>query len=191
MVRALKPACYDIGVGKVPTGLSKIFALAAVIAALSAASAGAAPVTKQNGRDPAFSRFTPICAMAAFLNYGYCNGDAQTFANVSGRINAVQAKPGRWNLELTFAHLRPGVAYTLWGNQTGATPVPGVVFGFFAIGTSLADAGGTATFDYQTTNPSNLGFDLNTTDPNYTVVTSWWSSQWLRILNSSGLLYVP
>jgi len=49
----------------------------------------------------------------------------------------------------------------------------------------------TATFDYQTTNPSNLGFDLNTTDPNYTVVTSWWSSQWLRILNSSGLLYVP
>jgi len=118
-------------------------------------------------------------------------GFRKVHPDIKLRINAVQAKPGRWNLELTFAHLRPGVAYTLWGNQTGATPVPGVVFGFFAIGTSLADAGGTATFDYQTTNPSNLGFDLNTTDPNYTVVTSWWSSQWLRILNSSGLLYVP
>ena len=60
---------------------------------------GAAPLTKQNGRDPAFSSFTPICAMAAFLNYGDCNGDAAMFANVSGRINAVQPKPGRWNLE--------------------------------------------------------------------------------------------
>ena len=63
--------------------------------------------------------------------------------------------------------------------------------GFFAIGTSVADAGGTATFAYQTTNPTNLGFDLNTTDPNYTVVTSWWSSQWLQVLSSSGTLYVP
>jgi hypothetical protein len=182
---------YDMRMTKVPTGVSKALALAAVIAALSAASAGAAPLTKQNGRDPAFSSFTPICAMAAFLNYGYCNGDAGMFAKVGGRIDAVQPKPGRWNLELTFAHLRPGVLYTLWGNQTAATPVPGTVLGFFAIGTSLADAAGTATFEYQTTNPSNLGFDLNTTDPNYTVVTSWWSSQWLRILNSSGALYVP
>src|SRR4029079_15017062 len=114
----------------------------------------------------------PIARRAHFAISGYCNGDAETFANVSGRINAVQAKPGRWNLELTFAHLRPGVAYTLWGNQTGATPVPGVVFGFFAIGTSLADAGGTATFDYQTTNPSNLGFDLNTTHPTSTAAPS-------------------
>jgi len=51
--------------------------------------------------------------------------------------------------------------------------------GFFAIGASDADAKGTAKFAYQTTNPTNLGFDLNTTDSNYTVVTSWWSSQWL------------
>ena len=51
--------------------------------------------------------------------------------------------------------------------------------GFFAIGASDADAKGTAKFAYQMTNPTNLGFDLNTTDPNYTVVTSWWSSQWL------------
>jgi hypothetical protein len=176
---------------KIPTGLIKIVALAALIAGLSAASAGAAPLTKQNGRNPAFSSFTSICTMAPFLNYGYCNGNAGMFDKVGGRIDAVQPKPGRWNLGLTFTHLRPGAAYTLWGNQTGATPVPGVVFGFFAVGTSLADAAGTAEFEYQTTNPSSLGFDLNTTDPNYTVVTSWWSSQWLRILNSSGSLYVP
>ena len=113
------------------------------------------------------------------------------FANVGGRIDAVQPKAGSWNLGLTFTHLQPGIRYTLWGNQTGATPVPGAVFGFFAIGTSLADATGTARFEYQTKDPSNLGFDLNTTDPNYTVVTSWWSSQWLQILNSSGALYTP
>jgi hypothetical protein len=178
-------------VKKVSTGLIKVLALAAVIAALSAASAGAAPLTKQNGLNAVFSSFTPICRMPVFLNYGYCNGDSRMFAEVAGRIDAVQPKPGAWNLGLTFAHLRPGVAYTLWGNQTGATPVPGTAFGFFVIGTTLADGAGTAKFEYQTKNPSNLGFDLNTTDPNYTVATSWWSSQWLQILNSSGSLFVP
>jgi hypothetical protein len=176
---------------KASKGLSKILAVGIAIAAASAATAGAAPLTKQNGKTPLFSSFTPICAMPAYLNYGYCNGDANTFSDIGGRINAVQPKPGRWNLELTFTHLRPGVSYTLWGNTSGVTPVPGAFMGgFFAIGASVADAGGTAKFDYQTTNPTNLGFDLNTTAPNFTVATSWWSSQWLQILNSSGTLYV-
>ena len=46
-------------------------------------------------------------------------------------------------------------------------------------------------FDYQTTSPTNLGFDLNTTGDNVTIVTSWWSSQWLQILDSTGTLFVP
>ena len=177
---------------KVSKGLSKVLAVGLAIAALSAATAGAAPLTKQNGKTPVLSSFTPICAMPAYLNYGYCNGNANTFSDIGGRINAVQPKSGVWSLDLTFTHLRPGLSYTLWGNQSGHTPVPGTFMdGFFAIGTSVADAGGTATFAYQTTNPTNLGFDLNTTDPNYTVVTSWWSSQWLQVLSSSGTLYVP
>jgi hypothetical protein len=174
------------------SGLSKVLVLAAIVAAVSAAGAGAAPQTKQNGRTPAFASFTPICAIPAYLGYGYCNGNSTTFGDVRGVIDAVQAKPGRWNLELTFSRLRPGVSYTLWGNQSGIAPVLGTFNdGFFAVGKSLADASGTAKFAYQTTNPTHLGFDLNTTDPNYTVVTSWWSSQWLEILNAAGALYVP
>ena len=178
---------------KLSTGFSKALVLAAVLAAVTAASAAAGgPVTKQNGNNALFTSFTPICSMAGFLNYGYCNGNAGLFADVGGRIDAVQPKPGTWNLDLTFTHLRPAVSYTLWGNQSGAAPIPGqAFFGWFAVGTTLADATGTAKFKYVTTNPTNLGFDLNTTDPNYTVVTSWWSSQWLQILNSSGTLYVP
>lgn len=171
--------------------MSKVLALALAVAAISAATAGAAPLTKQNGKTPVLSSFTPICAMPAYINYGYCGGNAKTFSGVGGRVDAVQPKPGSWNLELTFSRLRPGVSYTLWGNQSGVAPIPGTFMGgFFAIGTSLADASGTAKFSYRTTNPTNLGFDLNTTDPNYTVVTSWWSSQWLQILDSSGMLYV-
>lgn len=49
----------------------------------------------------------------------------------------------------------------------------------------------TAKFDYETTSPTNLGFDLNTTGDNVTIVTSWWSSQWLQILDSTGTLFVP
>ena len=172
--------------------ISKILAVGIAIAAASSATASAAPLTKQNGKTPVLSSFTPICAMPAYLNYGYCNGNANTFSDVGGRINAVQPKPSVWNLDLTFTHLRPGVSYTLWGNRSSLTPVPGTFMGgFFAIGNSVADVGGTTKFSYQTNNPTNLGFDLNTTDPNYTVVTSWWSSEWLQILNSSGALYVP
>lgn len=63
--------------------------------------------------------------------------------------------------------------------------------GFSVAGTSIADAAGTAKFDYETTSTTNLGFDLNTTGDNVTVVTSWWSSQWLQILDSTGTLFVP
>jgi hypothetical protein len=50
-------------------------------------------------------------------------------------------------------------------------------------------------FDYQTTNPTNLGFDLNVlSNPNdvngITLVTSYWSNQWLQV-KTGGLLYVP
>jgi opacity protein-like surface antigen len=171
--------------------MKKTLLLALLFVAFSAAGASAAPVTKQNGRNAVFSSFTPICSMPAFVNYGYCNGNAGTFADVAGRIDAVQAKAGRWNLSLTFTHLSPGVSYTLWGNRSGATPTPGSVSGFFVAGTSIADAAGTANFDYQTTSPTNLGFDLNTTGDNVTIVTSWWSSQWLHIFDSTGTLFVP
>jgi hypothetical protein len=170
--------------------MKKTLVFALLILVFSAAGASAAPVTKQNGRNAVFSNFTPICSMPGYIDYGYCNGNANTFADVAGIIEAVQPKIGRWNLTLTFTHLRPGVSYRLWGNQTGVPPAP-FSPGFFVIGTSIADASGKAKFDYETTNPTNLGFDLNTTDPNYTVVTSWWSVQWLHILDPIGNLYVP
>jgi len=57
--------------------------------------------------------------------------------------------------------------------------------------TSIADAAGTAKFTYETTSPTNLGFDLNKTGDNVTIVTSWWSSQGLQILDHNGNLFVP
>jgi hypothetical protein len=171
--------------------MKKTLAFALLLFVFSAAGASAAPVTKQNGRNAVFSSFTPICSMPPFLNYGYCNGDAKAFADVAGRIEAVQPKIGRWNLDLTFTHLSPGVSYTLWGNRTGATPNPGSASGFFVADTAIADTAGTAKFTYETTSPTNLGFDLNTTGDNVTIVTSWWSSQWLQILDRNGNLFVP
>ena len=171
--------------------MKKTVVLVLFLVAFSAAGATAAPVTKQNGRTSVFSSFTPICAMPAYLNYGYCNGNASTFANVAGRIEAVQPKVGRWNLDLTFTHLSPGVSYTLWGNRSGETPTPGSISGFFVADRSIADTAGTAKFTYETTSPINLGFDLNTTGDNVTIVTSWWSSQWLQILDHNGNLFVP
>ena len=170
--------------------MKKTLALGLLLAAFTAAGAGAAPVTKQNGRNAVFSSFTPICSMPAFVNYGYCNGNAGMFADVAGRIDAVQPKTGRWNLTLTFTHLSPGISYTLWGNRSGDTPSPGSPSGFFVAATSIADAAGTVKFDYETTSPTNLGFDLNTTGDNITIVTSWWSSQWLQV-GSGGTLFVP
>jgi hypothetical protein len=152
-----------------------IVAAACVFAA--AAFAGG-PITKQNGNSPAFANFTSICTLPGFISYGFCNGDATTFTNVKGRIDAVQPKVGQYNLDLTFTNLTPGAPYRLWGNNGS----------FFVIGAALANASGTLKFSYQTSSPGGLGFDLNrildstVNGPgDVTVVTSYWSHQLLRV----------
>jgi hypothetical protein len=181
--------------------MRRFFTIAAALAVASVVGApgalpGGGPVTKQNGKSPASTSFTSICSIDGFLNYGSCGGDATKYTDIRGRIDAVQAKPGRWNLNLTFSNLQPGVLYRLWGNRSGITPVPGNVAGFFAIATATAGLDGKASFSHQTTDPVDLGFDLNMLpDPaapwEITVVTSWWSQQTLQRLDAIGNLYVP
>ena len=168
----------------------------ATLALIGTSSVGAEPITKQNGTTPVFKDFTSICAVPGYLYYGLCGGNATTFSNVKGRVNAIQAKEGRWNLGISFKGLTPGATYRLWGNQDGATPSPGVISGFFIIGTGIADATGNLSFSYQTSNPNNLGFDLNFLDYPFayngiTLVTSYWSQQAIKVLNPDGTLYVP
>jgi hypothetical protein len=179
--------------------MKRLMFVAATVAALLVTGASPAmrsggPITKQNGSTPVFKDFTSICAVPGYANYGNCGGDPTTYTNITGRINAVQAKVGVWNLGLSFTHLQPGASYKLWGNRT--TAVSGTVTGFFPIATVVAALDGTARFSYQTTDPSNLGFDLNILydQSDYygiTVVTSYWSSQNIQVLNASGDLYVP
>jgi hypothetical protein len=177
--------------------MRRVLVLAFAVAALAvAASAFAAPITKQNGRDPAFADFTSICGVAGYIDYGLCQGSASRFADVRGRINAVQAKQGVWNLGLSFSHLEPGSIYRLWGNRSGTAPSARDISGFFIIGSTAADPSGAAKFSYQTTDPTNLGFDLNVlpTPDTYngiTIVTSYWSSQWLQVLGVDGTLFTP
>jgi hypothetical protein len=180
------------------TRIAKTLLIAAVLAALvaPAASPGDGPVTKQNGQTALFNDFTPICAVPGYANYGNCGGSTATYEGVRGRINAVQAKVGRWNLGLSFSGLEPGRYYKLWGNRRPDTPIPGVVEGWFAIGVGVADEGGRLSFGYQTTDPSFLGFDLNVLDHandfgGITVTTSYWSTQRIEVLNPDGTLYVP
>jgi hypothetical protein len=168
--------------------------IAAGLSIVGASAASAAPVTKQNGKTPAFRNFTSICAVAGYADYGNCNGNTTTYTDVTGRINAVQPKAGTWNLGLSFTNLQPGATYRLWGNRSGP-PVAGVISGFFQVSTVVASAQGSAEFSYQTGDPANLGFDLNilrgAQDLNgITVVTSYWSSQALQI-GPSGTLDVP
>lgn len=149
----------------------------AVAACVVAAAALGAPVTKQNGKSPAFSGFTSICTLAPYLFYGDCAGEPTKYTNVQGRINAIQAKPGRYNLDFTFTHLTPGEVYRLWGNNGS----------FFKIAKTVADASGSISFSYQTTAPAGLGFDLNRLRggldvDEVTVVTSYWSNQLLTVL---------
>jgi hypothetical protein len=172
--------------------------IAAMIVGVSllGTAAVAAPITKQNGSKPVFKDFTSICAVSGYENYGYCNGDPTTFTSITGRINAVQAKRGVWNLGLSFAHLQPGESYKLWGNQPTAPSIPYVLPGFFPIATVVAALDGTAEYGYRTTNPTNLGFDLNILrypDDYYgfTLVTSYWSAQTIQVQNADGTLYVP
>ena len=161
----------------------------------TAASAGG-PIAKQNGSSPVFADFKSICGVSGYVNYGLCGGDPTKFTNVHGRINAVQAKVGVWNLGVSFSGLTPGASYKLWGNRAGGTPSPGVISGFFDIATGIAADDGTLGFSYQTTDPSNLGFDLNWLESafdqyGWTIVTSYWSNQTLQVLNANGTLYVP
>jgi hypothetical protein len=174
-----------------------ILTVAAAFAAGATASAthAAGPITKQNGSNPAFTSFTSIWRLPCFLLYGDCGGNAATFDSVTGRIDVVQAKAGIWNLTLSFNHLQPGGIYRLWGNRSGISPVPGNADGFFPIDIRTASFAGAVNFDYQTTSPANLAFDLNilangNTGSGNTLVTSYWSSQWLQVA-AGGLLYAP
>ena len=175
---------------------TRFAALAAGAALLGTSAAVGAPITKQNGSNPVFKNFTSICAVPGYADYGFCNGDPRTFTWITGRINAVQAKVGVWNLGISFSHLQPSASYKLWGNQPTAPSIPGVLSGFFPIATVVAGADGTAQYSYQTSDPTKLGFDLNILrypDDYYgfTVVTSYWSNQQIKVLNADGTLYVP
>ena len=155
-------------------------------------AATSAPITKQNGDSPVVPSFTSICAIPFYVNYGFCGGDPLALAGISGRINAVQPKPGVWNLTLSFGGLVPGASYRLWGEQSPNTPVPGVVVNPFSITTGVAGLDGKLAFKYQTTNPQYLGFDLNQLADDFagtTVVTTYWSRQRLQ-LNADGTLSV-
>lgn len=176
--------------------MSRLTTIAAAVLFLTVGAAAAAPITKQNGKNPVFKDFTSICAVSGYASYGLCNGSTTRFTDVRGKVNAVQAKSEVWNLGVSFSHLTPGALYRLWGNRVGATPVQGDISGFFPIGTATALDDGTAKFSYQTDDPTNLGFDLNilpTPDTwnGITIVTSYWSEQWLQVLNPDGSLYVP
>jgi hypothetical protein len=175
--------------------LAVIWLVIAGFAAGASATPAAGPITKQNGSSPVFTSFTSICRISGFVLYGNCGGNAATFDSITGRIDAVQSKVGVWNLSLSFTHLQPGALYRLWANRSGIPPVQGNNSGFFSIDTRAASLDGTLSFDYQTTSPQNLGFDLNVlSNPNdvngITLVTSYWSVQWLQ-LRTGGLLYVP
>jgi hypothetical protein len=161
---------------------SAIRLVVVVAACVFVATAAGKPLTKQNGKSPAFTGFTSICTLPPYLFYGFCGGNSSTFTNVTSRMNAVQAKPGRYNLEFSFSGLTPGGVYRFWGNN-GA---------FFVIGTDIADGSGSVDFDYQTTSPAGLGFDLNFIRGGWdvngiTIVTSYWSNQLLSV-HSDGTL---
>jgi len=168
-------------------------ALGLVLSATSASAGG--PITKQNGSTPVFADFKSICSVSGYVNYGLCGGVPSTFTTVKGRINAVQAKAGVWNLGVSFSGLTPGATYKLWGNRAAGTPSPGEISGFFEIGAAVAALDGTLRYSYQTSDPTNLGFDLNLVESldqrGWTIVTSYWSQQTLQVLNADGTLYVP
>jgi len=151
-----------------------------VATAILVPASQAGPITKQNGKSPAIEAFTSICAVAGYANYGFCAGDTKRFANVKGKMNAIQAKPGRYNLEFEFSNLTPGVEYRLWSTYDGSR--------FTEVGRMLASASGAVAYKLQTDTPGGLGFDLNTVaEGDITVVTSWWSGQKLVVNPDSTL----
>ena len=163
---------------------SVLAAVAASIAVgVAAAPSHAGPITKQNGSKPAFDAFTSICAVSGYADYGLCGGDATTFGQVKGKMNAIQAKQGRYNLDFTFTNLTPGVEYRLWATRN-AVRFNGT---YLEVGRAVADGSGNAAYRLQTTEPGGLGFDLNTVQADITIVTSWWSGQYL-VVNPDGTL---
>jgi hypothetical protein len=167
-------------------------------AILAAPAATGGPITKQNGGNAVLLNVTSICTIPYYVNFGLCGGNPEAFTNVSLQLNAVQPKAGVWNLELAFGGLAPGATYRLYGNQSSAVAVPGVITGFFPIASGISEADGRLKLKYQTTNPANLAFDLNFFDgppgffggPDFTVVTTYWSNQKLQV-KPDGTLYVP
>jgi hypothetical protein len=105
------------------------------------------------------------------------------FTNVKGKLNAIQVKLGRYNLDFSFTNLTPGVEYRLWATRN-AIPFQGT---YLEVGRAVADAGGNVTYKLQTTEPGGLGFDLNRYHGDVTIVTSWWSGQSL-VVNPDGTL---
>ena len=150
-----------------------------VATAILVPASQAGPITKQNGKSPAIEAFTSICAVSGYANFGLCAGDTTKFTNVKGKMNAVQAKPGRYNLEFEFGNLTPGVEYRLWSTREGAS--------FAEVGRVIASASGSVAYKLQTDAPGGLGFDLNTVEGNVTIVTSWWSGQKLVVNPDSTL----
>jgi len=146
---------------------------------LAGASHAGGPVTKQNGSKPVIAKFTSICAVPGYADYGLCGGSTTTFSGVSGRMNAVQSKQGVYNLDFSFAGLTPGVEYRLWSTRDAVS--------FAEVGRMFANESGSVTYKLQTDSPAGLGFDLNTIAGDITVVTSWWSGQKL-VVNADGTL---
>ena len=150
-----------------------------VATAILVPASQAAPITKQNGKSPAIEAFTSICAVSGYASYGFCAGDTTKFTNVRGKMNAVQAKPGRYNLEFEFTNLTPGLEYRLWSTRDGSS--------FTEVGRVVASATGGVAYKLQTDAPGGLGFDLNTVQGDVTIVTSWWSGQKLVVNPDSTL----
>jgi len=163
----------------VKRALLAVLVLALASAGALAAPSHGAPITKQNGKSPAFDTFTSICAVSGFAGYGLCGGDATRFTNVTGKMNAIQPKAGRYNLEFEFGNLTPGVEYRLWSTRDGRA--------FSEVGRMFASSSGKLEFKLESTAPAGLGFDLNTINGDIPVVTSWWSGQQL-VLNADGTL---
>ena len=159
---------------------TRLTTVAIVVAlALAATAQGCGPITKQNGSDPVIAAFTSICSVPGYSGYGLCGGSASAFAGVGGRMNAVQAKPGRYNLEFSFSGLTPGVSYRLWSTRDAGA--------WSEVGRGATDESGSISFKLQTTDPGGLGFDLNTLEGDTTIVTSWWSGQKLKVNPDSTL----
>lgn len=154
-----------------------------VVALVLVGSSIAASPPKQNGSTPVIKAFTPICAVPGYADYGLCGGQTTTFSGVSGKLNAIQPKPGKYNLDFTFAGLTPGVEYRLLATRD-AVPFGGT---WLELGRAVADTSGSLAFKYQTDTPGGLGFDLNRVGGDVTIVTSWWSGQKL-VVNADGSL---